>query len=470
MRIRTQISLWTISLVCCVVVSISVNLMWLESRRVHREFAAHADLLMEGVLRIARESLSANDELMLLSYLKFLMRDYPEVEQVLVSREGHTSVIGEAKSDLLYRTLTITDPEAAEFKAERVPGEGRLSSLDDRTIPPGTFTIQTGFSRAVLARRIHEAMMALAFRAAGLACVGLLLGVLGSIWLGRLLAKPVAALALAAQNIGEGKLGTSVEVCGTDEIADLSRRFNQMASRLQESTRFKEDLLGTLTHELNTPLGGLKGFLQYLAGSDASQEPAQRLDAYQTMTDAVRQMEISMTNALHLFKTDARPSIHPERLALDEVVDEVVRLFTPMARSNDVNLEGPSRGAPVCLMMADKELIRRVVINLVSNALKYSPPGSSVRIRIEDGVEEARLSVQDDGPGIAPEEHERIFTKFYRVSGTGGRPQRIPGSGLGLAIAKQAVDLHNGRIWVDSKVGEGSVFSFTLPKTGGGDA
>jgi signal transduction histidine kinase len=112
----------------------------------------------------------------------------------------------------------------------------------------------------------------------------------------------------------------------------------------------------------------------------------------------------------------------------------------------------------------DPEMLRRIVINLVSNACKYTPSGGTVRVTLEASSEEVKFFVADNGPGIAPEDRERLFTKFYRVPGSEGKHQRIPGSGLGLAITKQAVELHHGRIWVESEKGKGSVFYVVLPR------
>jgi signal transduction histidine kinase len=104
------------------------------------------------------------------------------------------------------------------------------------------------------------------------------------------------------------------------------------------------------------------------------------------------------------------------------------------------------------------------VINLISNACKYTPSGGAVRVQLKDFADKVEILVADNGPGIAPEDRELLFTKFYRVPGADGKHQRIPGSGLGLAITKQAVELHYGRIWVESEKGKGSVFNVVLPK------
>ena len=461
MRIRTKISLFAISLVAVVVLSIVANLAWLEQRRVRAEFSGRVDALMEGVLRIGRESLSTEDELMLMSYLKFLMKDYPEIEVGIVSRQDHTSIVGEVRSDVLYRTVAVSDPSL-----EPASGKPLAILATGRDLPPGTFSIQLGFSKTLLERKIREAQLSLLGKIAKIGVFGLFVGVLGSLWLGRLLSGSLGELALAAERIGQGQLDTIVKAEAGDEIGDLAGQFNGMAAKLRDLMRFKEDLLSTLSHELKTPLSGVKGFLEYLGESDAKQTSRDRRESYQTMSEAVKQMEVSLTNALQLFKTEHEAKLQLEDLKVRDVVVEVVRLFEPTARVSDIVMRGPL-GNAAGGARSDKELLRRLAINLVSNALKYTPPGGLVTLRLQEDRGSVLLSVEDTGPGIAPEYREHLFTKFYRVPDRNGHSHRIPGSGLGLAIAKQAAELLGGRIWLESEVGKGSTFFVSIPKRGG---
>lgn len=462
MTIRGKITLLVTALMTSVVLLNTANLAVVETARAKTASGERVYTLMEGVLRIARESLKSHDELMLLSYLKFLMQEYPEIEVVEVGREGHRSVLGAARGELFYRTITLTEDNAASYRAA-APDSPRPPAAASDSIPPATFTIQLGFSKALLERKVRAIQSELWGTLMLIAGVGLLLGLAGSFWVGHLLARPLAELAAAARRVGEGRLDTQVPVRGSDELAELSGCFNDMAGKIQELVQFKEDLMSTLSHEMRTPLGGLKGFLQYLQSSPGARNPLEREKAYSTMLEAVNQMELSLTNALMLFRAGARPAISREPIDLNEVVGEVIRLFTPAAQANGVRLSGPRAGRPF-VVAADRELLRRIVINLIANAVHYTPSGGEVRATLEDGPEAVTFAVADTGPGIADADRRRIFDKFYRADGPDGKPQRIPGSGLGLAIAKQAVDLHGGSIWVESEFGRGSKFQVELPK------
>jgi len=158
-----------------------------------------------------------------------------------------------------------------------------------------------------------------------------------------------------------------------------------------------------------------------------------------------------------------KPALKLQEVKLNDLFNQIFRLFRPVAQASRIDLQEPVLPGTVYLR-ADEELLRRIVVNLVSNACKYTRPGGNVRLCLEELPEHVHISVADTGPGVAPEDRELIFTRFYRVPGADGKARRIPGTGLGLAIAKQAVDLHNGKIWVESEKGKGSVFHVSLPK------
>jgi signal transduction histidine kinase len=187
------------------------------------------------------------------------------------------------------------------------------------------------------------------------------------------------------------------------------------------------------------------------------------IETYKTMSDAVAAMELSLSNALHLLRANAVPEVRRERLYLNEMLGQIARLFRAFAQSNQIRFREDLCLSPVYLQ-GDDELVRRIVVNLVSNACKYTPPGGTVTLKLEDKSDAIVISVADTGVGIAEKDRELIFTRFYRVPAADGKTQRIPGSGLGLAIAKRAAEIHNAKLWVESQVGQGSVFHVSFPK------
>ncbi|MBI4655947.1 MAG: type IX secretion system membrane protein PorP/SprF [Elusimicrobia bacterium] len=478
-KIRTRIALFATVLVCAVVTGIAVTLILVQQRQLRKDFSDRIDAMMSGVERIAGESLIFKDEIMLLSYLKHLMKEYPELELALVSRSGHTSILGEVRTELYYRTITVTESKAATYKSQVTSLKSQVTGLKSQvtsknkpqpsslishpsSLPPGMLVIQVGLSKTLLDSQINAAGMAMISKVLIVAGIGLVLGFLGSWWVSRKLAEPIATLAARIQSVTEGKQLDQVKITG-DEISYLKNQYEKMASKILEFIRFKEELLMTLTHEINNPLASIRALLGLLRDQVSKPGPRDVEETYKIMTDAVNTMELSLSNALELFKIGDKPALKMEEVRMNDVVKQVFRLFKPMAQSNNINFEEPVLNDSVYLH-ADEELVRRIVINLVSNACKYTQPGGRVWIELKDSADSVNLSVGDTGTGIAPEDMELIFTRFYRSSGADGKTRKIPGTGLGLAIAKQAVDLHKGRIWVESEKDKGSVFHVTLPK------
>lgn len=460
MRIRAKTTLSALLLIVAVIAIAAADLMWAQRRDVARDYSRRMDLVLDGARRIATEAAVAGDDFMLFSYLKLLLREHPEIELAVVTQGGSTEMIGKAQSDLLMRTIDVPPRSAGA----------------DATL------IQLGFSKQALHRDIVEAQRDMAVRLIETASLALMFGGLGALWLGRTLSRPILELTQAAHEVEEGRLQAAVNARGRDELGELSRQFNRMTAKIRGLLRFKNDLMSTMTHELNTPLGGIKSYLQHLldgepagdparsgAPATASEENSRRLDAegrrdaYRTMIEAVHHMELSIGNALELFKTDSQPELQRREVELSQLIESSMRLLMPIARANDVGIEFELKGA-VPPVPGDTELLRRVVLNLISNAVKFTPPGGHVQIVLARISGQVRLSVIDSGPGLAPEDQERLFTEFYRAQGPDGRLRRIPGTGLGLVIAKRAVDLHQGRIWLDSTPGKGSAFHVSLPE------
>lgn len=443
MRISSKMLLLMSGVTGLVVAGMLAALVPLERRQFLREEREQMDSTMAAISRAAAESISQNDDLALLSYLRFQMKEQPALELCLVTHNGYTTVLGKMKSELEYRTVSGSSGD-------------------------GTVTVQAGFSKDLMRAKLRAENTALATVALGVAVVGLAIGFAGALWISRRIASPVAELARAAEDFGAGRLETKVEPQGALEIRRLDMAFNDMAEKIRESVRAKEDLLSTLTHELNNPLAGLKAYIALLRDPGRIATIAESRQAYETMAEAVGQMELTLSNALELFRTSAKPDLDPEVVELGDLAREVVSLYGPVARANhiELKLEAPAHGLA---LMADRKLVRRVMINLVSNALKYTPERGSIAVTLAERAGCVDFSVADTGYGISKEDQQHLFTKFYRTRGADGRKSKIPGSGLGLAIVKQAVELHRGKVRVESEKGKGSTFIVSLPKSETGE-
>jgi len=248
--------------------------------------------------------------------------------------------------------------------------------------------------------------------------------------------------------------------------ADLSGKVALLQHRAGEVTRqdqLKSDLLETVSHELRTPLTSIKGALSVLLAEDprAPEVRAEFLGiAYQNVGRVMR----LIGNFLNLTQLEAgQMRLSLRSLDVAEVLAASVEQVRGLASERRVSIQVEPSPAPV-LLTGDLEMLESVFINLLDNAVKFSPEGGAVDVRVEADPQWVTVHVRDRGPGIPPEEVPRVFERFFR--GTPAVTGRVPGSGLGLHISKAIVEAHGGRIGVESRLTEGSTFTVSLPRGG----
>jgi signal transduction histidine kinase len=225
--------------------------------------------------------------------------------------------------------------------------------------------------------------------------------------------------------------------------------------------RAKQDFVSMVGHELRTPLTLIRTSVDLLceeaAGPlNATQRPI--ADVLRSNADRLQQL---ISDLLDMSAIDSgRVQVHPVLMDLGELVRETVAAHAGEAEGQRIALaeELPAGGVEV---WADRGRVRQVLQNLVHNALKYTPAGGHVTVRVSAAPAAARIDVTDDGIGVPPAEQPRLFEKFYR---TRAGQRHSGGTGLGLAIARSLVELHGGEIWCESDGTSGSTFSFTLPR------
>jgi len=212
------------------------------------------------------------------------------------------------------------------------------------------------------------------------------------------------------------------------------------------------------SHELKTPVTSLKGFTQILHKYIQHSADAQTLLFIDRMERQVNKLTKLISDLLDLSKLQTGNLVYREEFFdLATLVADAVELLQATTSTHQLHLE-PVAHLPV---FGDSDRLGQVLINLLSNAIKYSPKADTVVIRVERDQKRALVSIQDFGIGIAPAHHERIFERFYQV--TGPTEKAFPGLGIGLYLAHEIITRHHGRLWVESTKGQGSTFRFTLP-------
>ncbi|MGZ8920598.1 MAG: sensor histidine kinase [Limisphaerales bacterium] len=230
-------------------------------------------------------------------------------------------------------------------------------------------------------------------------------------------------------------------------------------TRIKQLENVRKEFVANVSHELRTPLTSIKGYVETLLDG-AKDDPAVATKFLHTIHKHSDRLTFLIEDLLTLSHLESGQAfIQRQLISLRPIIDRVYEELQATAAQRDIALE-ITVGADL-EMNADADRVQQVLHNLIENAIKYGRPGGSVKIGGKRLSNEVRISVQDNGPGIPDDAKERIFERFYRVDRARSRDQG--GTGLGLAIVKHIVQLHGGKVWVDSILGQGSTFYFTLP-------
>jgi two-component system sensor histidine kinase BaeS len=308
-----------------------------------------------------------------------------------------------------------------------------------------------------------------------LVAAGLIAGLTGALLLfSGLIAsmrRPLEELVAAAGRLAGGDRSARVEVGGLSETATLGAAFNEMAGELELEAsqrdrldRLKDEFVLTASHELRSPLTSVQGFAELLMLERNSLTPKQ-VETVEIILDNCRHLVRLLNDLLDLARSDAgRLAVTPKPTEVAMLIDDAVRTMRGQTEGADQILtQQVDPGLP--LIEAEADRIRQILVNLLTNAHEYSPEGASIEVTARVVDADVEIAVTDNGPGIPESQLEHIFERFVR--GDAGLTQRVGGTGLGLAISKSLVELHGGRLEVESTVGVGSTFSFRLPIASG---
>jgi signal transduction histidine kinase len=254
----------------------------------------------------------------------------------------------------------------------------------------------------------------------------------------------------------------------TDEVDQLRFTFDAMAERirhqiaeLEDQDRLRREMVANVSHDLRTPLTHLQGYIETVLLKEQSLEPEQRREYLEIALRHGERLGRLVTDLFELAKLEAQHEpVARERLPVGELVQDVAQKFSLDARDRGVALNAGFEGAQT-MIMADVGLMECALENVLENALRYTPDGGTIDIRLAVADERLRIEIRDTGPGIGPEDVSQVFDRYYRAQRGVGEEDR--GAGLGLAIAKRAAELHGGSLHCESEIGKGTTFRFELP-------
>ena len=290
------------------------------------------------------------------------------------------------------------------------------------------------------------------------------------LWVYRSIAVPLVKLKKATQNIKEGNLDFVLDVEGKDEFSELCQDFEEMLRRLKESTEEKSliekenrELISNISHDLKTPITAVKGYVEGIM--DGVADTPEKMDRYvRTIYNKTNEMDHLINELTFYSKIDTNRIPYTfNKLNVEDYFEDC---------SEEVGLELETRGIELVyanyvekdvMVIADGEQIRRVIHNIISNAIKYmDKPKGIIQIRIKDVGDFIQIEIEDNGKGIGPKDLPYIFDRFYRTDVS--RNSSKGGSGIGLSIVKKILEDHGGKVWATSRLGIGTIMYFVLRK------
>jgi signal transduction histidine kinase len=279
-----------------------------------------------------------------------------------------------------------------------------------------------------------------------------------AVYLGRRITLPVLALSDAADEISKGRYDVVVpEVPGRGEIGHLADRFREMTARLAEAEERERNFLMSVSHELRTPLTAIRGHVAALREGVVA-EPEAVEASLETVAEEAERLGRLVGDVLDLAKLDAhRFTVLSEEVDMARLIDRAYSTFSDEARRRGIEYTSEAEAAPV--IVSDGDRVLQIISNLLSNAFRWTPDGGRIDLELRSRNGSIVVDVADTGPGIPPNERDRIFRPFWSTDGRG--------TGLGLPIARELAVALGGRIELKSAVGEGSRFRLVLPNPDG---
>ncbi len=429
--------------------------------------------------QVARESFTLQDETVMVNYMDLLKRSQTISYAMVTDPSGTVLVhsdapmIGKVLSD--DATMAALKNRASETPLmQKLKNAGGKDILDVSVpivigIKPAEYrgVARIGFDKEAINKVVADSLVDMDRRIMAAFVFTLVLGLIGAIILAWLIARPIRALQDGARKIGEGKLTHRITVESNDELRDLADEFNTMAVKLSELDQMKQDFVSNVTHELRSPLTSIRGYLDLLINDPDSPPTTVQKDYLSVIKNSAVRLSRFIDNLLDVAKIEAHKlKLTPEVVDPSAVAHEMEVLFRPQLEEKRIKfLNKILAHAPK--IVVDKDKFAEILINLTSNAIKFTPENGTIVIDWSEGPNYLELRLQDSGVGVPKEMIGKLFSKFEQVKSTQGLARNQKGTGLGLAIVKGIVEAHGGKIWITSPApgtNSGTVFHFTVPK------
>jgi heavy metal sensor kinase len=461
--VRGRLTLFYVSVLAAVLVIVGALIYFLLARSLY----VRVDENLQAGVRIAMTSLS-NDLAEGQDYVdaaRSTAAEQSSSAQMLAIYDGNGRLLAESGRDgdleiVLPALDTIPeDEEHLQTVIEKDEDDRHRLAFRSVSIPPSEYIVVVGADLEPMDEELEFLRGILAY----VVPIALVLAAVGGSFLARKSLAPVVAMADRARRIGVENLGERLPVANPrDELGHLAETFNELLARLEASLVQQRRFMADASHELRTPVTTTR-----TAAAVALQQKHRDESDYRETLQIVEQQAARLSRVVNdmfmLARADAgNYPVGTTPMYLDEVIDEVVRGARVVAGTRDVSIETSLVGSSA--FSGDEELVRRMIANLVDNAVRHTPEGSTVRIELDQTESGYAIAVKDQGPGIPVEIRSHIFERFFRRD-VARRSGAQDGAGLGLALARWVARAHGGDVMLARSSASGSTFVVSLPST-----
>jgi len=473
MSIKKYVMAILLSVIIGQVAMFAAIFYYMERRAAVRKVEGQQEDTLEKLRSVCQESVFRTSPFAAINFCNILAKD--PLIRFAQCADFNARILAHTDPNRIGTYLEKNSPALVALTSFQTGKPGSVAHPEDRMIERfapilansrAAGAVSVGFNQEAAETQIDASLWDVLGRFLWAALGALVVGIFTALWVSRRLTGPIAGLVKGAQEVAGGRLDYKIPVQNGrgDELHFLIEEFNRMAGRLHQLDRLKEEFLASVTHDLKAPLTAIQGHAEMMMNANLDEKPARHL---QTIHENAHRLGLFINDILDISRLEAGAIVlQKSSIDLAEVAASVAELFSAKAEEYRIRLD-VQMPAGMPHADADPRLIHRVLSNLVSNALKFTPSMGNVTIRgklpeshLDSG--EARIEVLDSGPGIPQNRLDFVFEKFAQIQETRGAA-RNEGTGLGLAIAKQIVLAHGGRIWAENQQAGGARFIVTLP-------
>ena len=454
LSLRARLTLWYTLALLLVLILFGANVLWQQRRIGLRRVDRELDGLLTTLTNVVQDELNEKDAPALAAVEATSTLNAPGRALAILDAGGTTVLAARWNGLELRDPLPGRDALPHIWEVDTAAGAWRVYGVR-HAFGPVTLVLRAGSPRSDVLREQREVQEAMLV---GIP-IALLLAAAGGLWLASVGLRPITSMARRAAAIPPTGLEDLGESHRTDELGQLAAAFNGLVARLRAALQTQRQFMADASHELRTPVSVVRATADVMLSRDHRDEPEYR-EALGIVGGQARRLGRLVEDMLVLARADAGGyTLRPVDLYLDEVVADCRRAVDVLATERGVTIR--SESSPDIPFRGDEDLLRRLVLNVLQNAVQHTPSGGSVGVEIRQQPSAVEIRISDEGPGIPDGDQQRIFDRFVQLDAA----RRGQGAGLGLPIAKWIAEAHSGTLVLERSGASGTIFRVSLPNS-----